>query len=249
MNRNQLFLSTIAANGPQLARRWQLGLEIASFCTPQNLDEAFDQTASQLRPQLEAITSRCFHGPFSELFPCAVDPKARELAAFRYRQAIDLAKRYHCTKVVLHGGFSPSGYYPQWYIAQSVDFWRTFLRQDPGITIVLENVLEGDSAWLPEILAQVRHPRMKMCLDVGHVHAYSHQPISQWLEACSPYIDHIHLHDNDGTADQHLELGQGTIPWDRVLDQIRQLCPHASLTLEVVEAETSLTWLHQRGWI
>lgn len=243
MNREMLYLSTTAPDAARLARAHGLGLEIAEFCTAWNMDQELEKTRRALEPQLAGIDRRVLHGPFNELFPCAIDPSARRLAAYRYRQAIALAKEYGAKKVVLHGGFQPRMYYPEWYVEQSVVFWRDFLKEDPGVEIVLENVLEEAPETLRDIVAEVNDPRLRMCLDVGHVHVYSGVPVEDWLRECAPWLSHFHIHNNDGSWDTHSPLMEGTIPIRRLLEQAEALCPQATITLELLQAESSVRWL------
>lgn len=243
MKRQTLFLSTIAPDAPEVAREYGLGLEIAEYCTAWNLDVHFPETDAAVRQKLAGIGRRAFHAPFNELFPCAIDPKARELAACRYRQAIALAKQYGADRVVIHGGYNPYLYYPVWYTEQSVLFWKDFLREDPGVTIVLENVLEEEPGMLLEILRGVDDPRLRLCLDVGHANAYSKIPVTAWLEACAPYLSHFHIHNNDGTRDSHSALDQGTIPMREFVSRAEKLCPDATFTLELMSAAPSVRWL------
>ena len=44
MKKDQLFLSTIAPDAAEEARRHGLGLEIAEYCTAWNMDEQFETT-------------------------------------------------------------------------------------------------------------------------------------------------------------------------------------------------------------
>lgn len=243
MRKACLFLSTIDSNAQFLSKRYGLGLEVAEYCTAWNMDEKLLETDKAVREKIIEIPNRILHAPFNELFPCAIDPKARELAASRYRQAIELAKSYGATKVVIHGGYNPWIYYPEWYVEQSVLFWKEFLKDDPGVEIVLENVLETEPAWLLDIIKGVDHPKLKMCLDVGHVNAYSKIPVQDWLEACAPYISHFHIHNNDGSWDTHSALNQGNIPMRELLNSAEKLCPDATFTLELMEAESSVRWL------
>ncbi len=240
MIRSRLYISTIASDASQVARQYGLGLEIAEYCTAWNLDRYFPETHAQVTQRLSGIEKRILHAPFNELFPCAIDPKARELAAFRYRQAIALAKDYGASKVVIHGGYSPRLYYPCWYTEQSAEFWKEFMRQDPGVEIVLENVMEEEPEMLLGILRQVDHPHLRLCLDVGHVNVYSPIPVTEWLEACAPWLSHFHLHNNDGVQDTHSALYQGTIPMDTLLHRAELLCPRATMTLELTEAGPSV---------
>lgn len=249
MNREQIYVSTIAEDADAVARTYGLGLEIAEYCTAWNMDESFTETDMCVRKKIKGISQRVFHAPFNELFPCAIDPLARKLAADRYRQAIHLAKIYQADKIVIHGGFHPWIYYPVWYTEQSIQFWRGFLAEfpngDPDIEIVLENVLEPEPEMILNIIKEVAHPAFKMCLDIGHVNAYSRISVQKWLEVCAPFISHFHIHNNDGTADTHNALMQGTIPFRDLYQQIEKQCPQATMTLELSEPAGSVEWLVQ----
>ena len=238
-----LYLSTIDGNASALAAEYGLGLEIAEYCTAWNMDEHFEETHAQVSREIEGMDRRLFHGPFNELFPCAVDLKARALAAGRFRQAIALAKRYHSEKVVFHGGFNPWIYWPEWYVEQSVLFWKEFLREGADVPIVLENVLETDPALLMSIVREVNDERLRLCLDIGHVNAYSPASPMEWLETCAPFISHFHLHNNDGSWDTHSPLHEGSISMREFLEAAQTLCPHATYTLELTDARSSIEWL------
>ena len=239
MKREQIYLSTVDPRAGELARELGLGVEIAEYCTAWNMDREYPQTDERLRGALAGNPRRILHGPFNELFPCAIDPEARDLAARRYRQAISLARDYGADKVVIHAGFNPWLYYPVWFREQSAVFWREFLAEDPGVEIVLENVLEQEPEWMTEILRAVDSPRLRLCLDVGHVNAYSPVDAAEWLRRCAPWISHFHLHNNNGTRDAHDPLFRGSIPMEELLTLAGELCPEATFTLELPDAENS----------
>ena len=243
MEKAKIYLSTIAPDAKTVAQKYGFGLEIAEYCTAWNMDEKFVETDLQVREKLEGISKCVFHAPFNELFPCAIDKQARTLAAQRYRQAIRLAKSYGATKVVIHGGYNPWIYYPVWYVEESVKFWKEFLQEDPGVQIVLENVLEEEPGMLLDIVTGVDHPNLRLCLDIGHVNAYAKVPVMQWLENWKEYLSHFHIHNNDGSWDTHSPLNSGSICMREFLNQATALCPDATFTLELLEAETSVRWL------
>ena len=93
MNPSQLYLSTIDPLAGDIARREGLGVEIAEFCTAINADDLFEETNASVVRQITGVPRRILHGAFNELFPCAIDPLARKLAAYRYAQALSLAQR------------------------------------------------------------------------------------------------------------------------------------------------------------
>ena len=201
MKKENIYLSTIAPDAVRIAGEYGLGLEIAEYCTAWNMDEKFDSVDKVVRRKLNGLAGSLLHAPYNELFPCAIDKKARALAADRYRQAIELAKQYDSSKVIIHGGYNPWIYFPVWYVEQSVVFWKEFLKEDPGVEIVLENVLETEPQWLLDIVKGVDNPKLRLCLDVGHVNAYSKIPVMNWLEEWVPYLSHFHIHNNDGSMD------------------------------------------------
>ena len=249
MKKENLFLSSIAPDAGAVAREQGLGIEIAEFCTAWNMDDEFAATDASVKNTLEGIERSVLHVPFNELFPCAIDKKARALAADRYRQAIELAKYYGAAKVVIHGGYNPWIYYPVWYTEQSVLFWKEFLAEDPGVEIVLENVLETEPKWLRQIVAEVDHEKLQLCLDIGHVNAYSQIPLTRWLKDWAPWISHFHIHNNDGSRDQHSDLHAGSIRMAEFLLQAQTLCPDATFTLELLQDQPSVAWLVEKQLI
>lgn len=249
MNREKIYLSTIANDAPQVAREYGFGLELAEYCTAWNMDEKFTAVDSMVKSKLEGISHCLLHAPYNELFPCAIDKKARALAAERYRQAIELAGRYGAKKVIIHGGYNPKIYFPVWYVEQSILFWKEFLQTQPDVELVLENVLEEDPRWLSDIVRGVDDPRLRLCLDIGHVQAYSSVPVMNWMENWAPYLSHFHLHNNDGSHDQHGALFEGILPIRELLRRAEELCPQATFTLELLQDAPSAQWLQENRLI
>ena len=241
--RDRLYLSTIDPEAGNVARQYGLGVEIAEFCTAWNMDRELPATKKILEETLVGIQNRVLHGPFNELFPCAIDLKARELAQFRFSQAAALAQAYGAGKLVLHGGFNPQMYYPQWYVEQSILFWREFLTKLPeGLTVCVENVLEPAPDMLLDILRGVEDSRLRLCLDVGHVNAYSKIPAKTWIEESGEYLSHLHIHNNDGSWDTHSALYEGTLPIRELLE-IAMGQEGVTATLELPDCLPSVKWL------
>lgn len=241
---DKFYLSTIDENAHLLAKKYGLGLEIAEFCTPWFLDSEFEQTDRLVREKLGCSDRFVLHAPFSELFPCAIDPKVRAVAAERYRQVIQVAQGYGIHKIVVHGGYNPRIYFPVWYTEQSVQFWKGFVSEIPeNMVFCLENVFEEEPAMLTEIVRQMDDRRIRLCLDVGHANAYSTLGWRSWLEECADVTEHIHIHNNDGDRDSHSRLWEGSLPMKELLAVVEQVCPRATVTLELMGAEESVKWL------
>ena len=244
----EINLATIDEHAMELAEKYDLGIELDQFCTAMYMDppefETWDADARRFLPR-----ARVFHGPFNEICPCAIDPKVKALSMERYNQAYQLMYQYGLKKLILHGGFVPNVYFPVWYIEQSIAFWKDFLADKPeDFTLCLENVMEPEPSYLVDIVAGVDDKRCRLCLDTGHANVgnVSTVPIPEWVKAFAPYLAHAHLHNNDGTADLHNPVFQGTIDMDEVLSAIDDYCGPVTLTVESSDADESIAWLLER---
>ncbi len=79
--------------------------------------------------------------------------------------------------------------------------------------------------------------------DAGH--ANTTKNTAKYLKEKSR-ISHVHIHDNKGTHDQHLALGEGTVDWDLVLGALEDF--DGALVIEgrnVEEGKRSLKFLNK----
>ncbi len=248
---DRLYLSTIGDDCIELAQKYHLGLEICEFCTACNMDEeniAYWQ--AQIAPKLAAIPKATWHAPFNELHPCAIDPKALQLAKSRFHQSAELAASYGVKKLIFHSGYVPYIYMDIWFIQRSIEFWREFISDKPAdFSVNIENVLEKDLGLLLQVIEGVNDSRVKICLDTGHTNVFSPTPVAKWIEILGPAIGHVHLHNNDHLYDRHWPLGQGEIPMKEVLPLLLQKAPEATITLENAPAQESIDWLLHNGYL
>ena len=244
----KLFLSGMDENAASLARNWGLGLELTDFCEARKLEEPAAMEAARARIQRYFTVK---HAPFAELSPCAIDPRVREVVMLRFRQTAQAALALGIRRIVVHSGYIPLVYFPEWFTARSVEFWREFLRDAPdGLCLALENVMEPGPDMLVQIAAGVDDPRFGLCLDVGHANTrVSETPPLDWIAPMAPWLRHVHLHNNDGDWDLHDALGQGMIPMPDILAALAEQCPAADYTIENQNCEPSLRWLCARGYL
>ncbi len=250
--RNKLCISTIDNKAGELARKEGLGIELADFCWAMSLEENFEENLTAAKEKIRGIDRVWLHAPFAELSPAAIDPAIREHTAHRYRQTIDCARRLGIRNLVIHSGYIPLVYFPEWFVPESVKFWKAFLQEVPeDMTIALENVMEPDWNITLDISRGVEDPRFGLCLDVGHAGTcVSEKPPLEWIAPMAPYLKHIHLHNNEGDWDLHAPLGVGKIPMDGILETALKLCPEADFALENPDTtEESLQWLQARGYL
>ena len=98
--------------------------------------------------------------------------------------------------------------------------------------LVLENVWEEDPELHLELLEKMKSCWFGFCLDTGHQHSFSTTTMDKWLQTVWPYLKEVHLHDNDGSYDDHLPVGAGTIDFTRLFNFLSEKGISPVLTIE-----------------
>lgn len=162
------------------------------------------------------------HGPFIDLSPGAVDQKILAVTRERFEQMFEVTPLFEPIAAVLHLFYMPTQhvfYYDQWLEVATETFVQAAdAARNQGVALSIENTYEDGPKPFHDIFPNL--PGVGFCLDPGHVAAFSQTPLDVWTREMGPRITHLHLHDNDGSADNHLALGRGTIDLKGVLDYL-----------------------------
>ena len=198
----------------EAADRTGCGVELVDFSMASVLDAPEAHLASWKERLLTIRAPHVsVHGPFLDLNTTSWDPLIASATMTRFEQGYRAAKILGADTIVFHSCFVPNFNFLQGWSERVIDFYERFLDgKDDSIRVVMENVMDPVPDGFAEVCEGIRHPAFGICLDIGHAHCYAKVPVAEWLRTLSPWIRHIHLHDNDGTRDAHLALGQGTIP-------------------------------------
>lgn len=176
------------------------------------------------------------HGPFQDLAPGALDDGVLAATRRRLRQAFRYLAVFQPAAIVCHLGYEARHY--QWdqktWLARAAATWKEMaaLAARHRVLVMLENVYETEPELFLEVLHRVRAPNLQVCLDVGHLLAFSTGDFPRWLTALTPVLGHLHLHDNLGDADEHLALGAGRVPLEEILNYLGQQGCRPLVTLE-----------------
>ncbi len=210
------------------------------------------------------------HLPFMGLSPGDADKTLCARSANVLAHAADLAKIYGARHMIGHPNFWAAAHGskgdknipdPAW-IDRSVKVWRV-LPERAQAPLYLENIQEQSPVSLPALLAAIGMPQAGICFDVGHWHSFSNgranSDMPRWIEAFAPYLRHLHLHDNDGSNDGHLGLGQGAIDYGILLDSLSRHALKPTMTFEPHTAGAfmqTIVWFdahpgaaRQLGWV
>lgn len=141
------------------------------------------------------------------------DPAARERCFAEYLTGLRTAAAAGADIVVIHGGQHPdeeAGYAMSLAALQALQQEAAAV----GVQLALENSERAPFKLFqrPDDFRRVADTELKIVLDIGHLWTWgiSFRDVLQ-DEFIAQRLVEVHLHDNDGTGDQHLALGDGTI--------------------------------------
>lgn len=174
------------------------------------------------------------HLPFVEMNPASLIPNVRKLSEERLKRALEFGEGLGAKVGVLHTGQVPVRHPMALDLArEALEKTLTALLPLP-FPVALENLAlsEEDLIRGPEELKALleRFPQYGFCLDVGHalVELGPTGPF-RYLEALGGKLTHLHLHDNHGRKDDHLPVGAGGVPWERLAPSLRGFTGTAAL--------------------
>jgi sugar phosphate isomerase/epimerase len=99
---------------------------------------------------------------------------------------------------------------------------------DYGVRICVENVQLRPTEIITSFADHLRlvdgvgQPSVVCALDTGHANVNG--GIQSCIEAFGPRLQHIHLHDNHGDKDEHLEVGKGSIRFAELSGFLHGFC-------------------------
>ena len=210
-----------------------------------DLDRPSPVALPRTRPQLaQAGLAVTVHAPFMDLNPGALEPLVFAATRHRFEQCLEAAGELGARLVVFHPGYDPWKYGGQdhLWLEQSRLFWPPLLDRAArtGCTIALENIFEVGPGTLASLLDSIDSPLLGHCFDIGHWRLFAEGSLADWFAALGPRLTHLHLHDNLGTRDEHLPVGEGSIDFAELFSLVASLARPPSLTLEAHSQEALL---------
>lgn len=187
------------------------------------------------RHGLSVVGHTAYYLPISSPFA-----SVRGASLGEFRRALQATRQIGATVMNLHYGKTP----PFFSRGQAVGWHAEVLAplceeaRQAGVTIVLEHVPHGGGEQLENIVAIMEQvPLLRFHLDSGHAKLErGHDRWEEYLDKLGPKLLHVHLSENDGTADQHLPLGaapRSSTPWPKHIKKLKATGYDGTITLEV----------------
>lgn len=182
----------------------------------------------------EGMKIPSMHAPFIDINYASNDPIIMEVSRKRVKSSIFKGIELGVENVVLHTCFYP-------VLGDTVlnELWcdnaAAFIKEitdECAVNIFVENTLDLEPDILLMLMSKTSRDRVNICFDVGHANL-SYFPVSKWVDSLHPYIKYMHVNDNHGKYDQHLPLGDGTVDWSALIDQMHKYSIDPIITFEV----------------
>jgi sugar phosphate isomerase/epimerase len=177
------------------------------------------------------------HGPFLGLDVASLDDHLAEYSAVCLSRGLEVTAGLGGSVMIIHTNYSPR--FSRAGLREWLGNWSR--RMGPllekarglGVRIALENVWEERPEVLEHLVDVLSDRTAMVCLDTGHINAFSHRSPARWWEVLGERVVALHLHDNDGLSDDHLPPGEGTFDFAALVPLVRERSPLPLMTLEV----------------
>jgi sugar phosphate isomerase/epimerase len=240
--------------GVWLDRIWDAGIKLVEiFCARQHMDYRDKGQVNELGYWFRDSPLRV-HGLHSPMFtddvwgrsgPDAIiditEPtKSKRLKSVEeIKRTLEVAEKVPFKYLIQHLGVTGQEFDERRIDAafSSLEEINLFAHQR-GVEVLIENTPNGLTT--PEKLLyffELTHLNMNVVLDVGH--ANMKEGVENAYKLLAPRIRSTHIHDNDGTSDQHLfpfvDEG-GTIDWTKTMKTLKSRPEQYPLLLELRDA-------------
>ena len=218
------FSSSAMVNNPF---DWAYQLEELGYTGWEVVNEGKQRLTEETVPKIKDIVETTnlvitIHLPYSDLNLASLNQPIWDETVRQMKTCLTLAGDF-CDLAVVHPGhISPLGaLLPDAAWSQNVLGIQELCdhAEDLGVKVCVENMLSISSmiGRRPEemlgIIDTVDRENAGFILDVGH--ANTNGNVEDFLKIAGE-VSHIHIHDNHGERDEHLPVGNGTVPWDKV---------------------------------
>ena len=209
----------------------------------------------RIKDELQA--SFTLHAPITDINLGSINRRIRQASLEDVQAALEFAREIGASAVALHASpgmlAMPGGKWSQ--ETKSPPIQAELVQQEElliesvrkladgaaDLILGLENLVYPHELYRsPEevagLVGKIGRPNVGITLDVGHAVVSGYDPLS-FVHRLSERIVHVHLHDNSGTVDEHLPLGQGSINYKRVIRALEQASYQGVVALEFILAD------------
>ncbi len=187
------------------------------------------------------ICAGSFHAEFGEHVDLSAEsPVARQQAVDLLTHEAEVALGINVQTVIAHSAGRKDPYHP----SRSANLRKGLetlaaAAEKLAVTYMIENMPPDhaygvDAALLATDIQSIGSQHLGLCFDTGHAHMRN-PDVAMQLKSTDGFVHYLHVHDNDGTDDQHLLPFGGKIDWQSVGQVIGDIKYDGTICLEVFE--------------
>jgi sugar phosphate isomerase/epimerase len=169
------------------------------------------------------------HAPFTDLNPAAPFEPIKGAVAKTLKEFVAFSANVGAVRITFHPGSVHNGALVPRSLQDVVILLRRLVKESGGFpSINVENQprsksnyhfpVGSDSESVQSLLAEAKG--ISYTLDTGHAHVNGVDPLALY-ERFKEDVTEVHLHDNNGTSDEHLMPGEGTANLMGLLNRLR----------------------------
>ena len=222
------------------------GFRYVDICLGDNFfrDEHWQDLAKDLREYAEGLDMKFVqaHSPNST---CMYEGRW-ETEVFFGNRSLELCKIFGVPQVVVHAGYSKQPVTKEEWYRVNTAFYRELvpMMEQTGVTVLTENTTHANlsagrfylytGADMVEFIEQFDHPLLQAVWDTGHGTTEGSQYDN--IVALGKHLRGLHVHDNNGKADEHTMLYTGVLNLDQVMNALLDIGYNGYFTFEVINA-------------
>lgn len=193
------------------------------------LDWSWEQLRELKQQGVERGITWSIHAPIGGCNLAADAGSSREQTTDTMKRCLEIASFLDCTHVVMHAGEVEDRLAHSdrvrgvENVSKALQILSSELSVEGRTILTVENVppypkvLGWNVEDLVRICRNVNSTQVRIVYDVGHAHLIRPDYAFAALQEVLPYLSALHLSDNYGKLDDHLAIGDGTIPFAPIL--------------------------------
>jgi len=213
---------------PYLKRIADAGFSCIHWCHHWNTDFVYSRwEIEQIKSWLEEYGLKLLdlHGSVGSEKNWASSQEYQRLAGVELvRNRIEMTAYLSADVVIMHVPGDPESV----QVRKSLDELEPFARER-GIRIAIEN---GRFEAIRKLLSEYDPEYIGLCYDSGHGNMNNVGGLDH-LESLKDRLISVHLHDNDGSGDQHKLMFSGTVDWQRLARIMAESAYKKCVSMEV----------------
>ena len=177
------------------------------------------------------------HAPMRDVNIFSFVPEIKRVSLEILKEILDVASMFDIEIVTVHSGYIPD-YDFDLYKPVMLDSFAKCNKYlaDYDIVLAIENIYEFFGETLNNILklasSVMATEKIKLTYDAGHANIVGRESQSEFIRKIQNSIVNVHLHDNDGSDDEHLALGKGTLPLKDIIVSLKRTGYNGALIIE-----------------